>query len=118
MTVLSAGKVAEGIDWLRAGNEVTDGRNIVREASTTMLQAAGATATSADVAYGFAEIGAGALALRAPLSVVEKMWTPYGIERTSGLGLTVQAIQTKPFRGLAVGGAAAGGAMTIYDAAR
>ena len=118
MTVLSTGKFAEAIDWIRGGDEATDGRNIVRETSTAVLTAAGATPTSARVAYGFAEISSGALALRAPVSLAEKLWTPYGIQSTGGLGLTVQAIQTKPFRALAVGGVAAGGAATIYGAAK
>jgi hypothetical protein len=118
LTILAVGKVAEGIDWIRAGDEVSDGRNVIREASISILQAAGASQTSAQVAYGFAEIGAGALALRAPVTLAERLWTPYGIETTDGLGITVQAIQTRQFRGLAVGGAAAGGAFTIYNALR
>jgi hypothetical protein len=118
LTAFSGGKFFAGVDWLIAGDEVREGYDPVRSAIMYGAQAAGASERVAGIIYGAGEMASGGLSLIAPVRAFERLWTPWGIEQTSGLAVTIMNLQTQPVRALAIGTALGGGAITIVDQAR
>lgn len=98
---VGVGSVAEGVNWLISGDETTKGTNLIKDTVVQGMLSAGATEQSAENGYAFVQLGAAGMALKAPIAVVEKMWTYWGVSSTNGLNVIVPAVTTNTFRSLA-----------------
>jgi hypothetical protein len=115
--VIGVGAVAEGLDWIRAGDETTDGTNVVKKAYRSVVMKAGGSSGAADLSYASSELFSSELALKAPIAIGEKIFTWHGWQATNGLMIYAPSITTETFRNWAIVKPILDFGKSTYDAA-
>jgi hypothetical protein len=103
--VLSSANVAESIDWLRAGDEKTEGTNVIKQGAAKLIPSA--SQQQINDAYSLAEVAAAGALLTAPTKVYERIWTVWGVEKTTNYSVRPLSVTS---------GAAGEAAGAVWDA--